>query len=101
MFTDISSLKSQWEQGSLGNTKENYNNEEKKELAELRQKICLGRSESIRQVLAEKSVLPERGLRCKECNKQLKYVDKTLSSCCLKLGVEALNVGFCYSYLLF
>lgn len=47
---DISSLKSQWEQGSLGGPKEDYKEEQRGELAALRQKMCLGRSESMRQV---------------------------------------------------
>lgn len=46
----MSSLKSQWETGSVAATKEERMEEKKEELNKLRQRICLGRSESMKAV---------------------------------------------------
>lgn len=46
----MSSLKSQWETGSVTATKEERMEEKKEELNKLRQRICLGRSESMKAV---------------------------------------------------
>lgn len=46
----MSSLKSQWETGSVTATKEERIEEKKEELTKLRQRICLGRSESMKAV---------------------------------------------------
>lgn len=46
----MSSLKSQWETGSVAATKEEKMEEKKEELNKLRQRICLGRSESMKAV---------------------------------------------------
>ncbi|EEC10156.1 conserved hypothetical protein, partial [Ixodes scapularis] len=45
----LSSLKNQWESGSVNNGREK-SEETREELAKLRKKMCLGRSESMRQV---------------------------------------------------
>lgn len=46
----MSNLKSQWETGSVSATKEERMEEKKEELNKLRQRICLGRSESMKAV---------------------------------------------------
>ncbi|GBM63710.1 hypothetical protein AVEN_147640-2 [Araneus ventricosus] len=50
VFSGMSSLKSQWETGSVAATKEEKIEEKKEELNKLRQRICLGRSESMKAV---------------------------------------------------
>lgn len=50
VFSGMSSLKSQWETGSVAVTKEEKMEEKKEELNKLRQRICLGRSESMKAV---------------------------------------------------
>ncbi|XP_042903043.1 uncharacterized protein [Parasteatoda tepidariorum] len=50
VFSGMSSLKSQWESGSVTATKEERIEEKKEELNKLRQRICLGRSESMKAV---------------------------------------------------
>ena len=50
VFSGMSSLKSQWETGSVAATKEERMEEKKEELNKLRQRICLGRSESMKAV---------------------------------------------------
>lgn len=65
-FTGLSSLKSQWESGSVavdnddGLTSKDVKAETKEELYKIRQRICLGRSASMRQVY-EKGVPSENG----------------------------------------
>ncbi|XP_064476974.1 uncharacterized protein LOC135390920 isoform X3 [Ornithodoros turicata] len=49
VFEGLSTLKSQWESGNVNNHQEEKE-EVKEELAKLRKKMCLGRSESMRQV---------------------------------------------------
>lgn len=61
----MSSLKSQWETGSVAATKEERMEEKKEELNKLRQRICLGRSESMKAVYEKacqdtSKVKPER-----------------------------------------
>ncbi|XP_023220748.1 protein-methionine sulfoxide oxidase mical3b-like [Centruroides sculpturatus] len=48
-FHDMDNLKSQWETGALG-TREERKDEIKDEVNRIRQRLCLGRSESMRQV---------------------------------------------------
>ncbi|XP_076347353.1 uncharacterized protein LOC143245191 isoform X2 [Tachypleus tridentatus] len=48
-FDEMSTLKSQWESGKVGKH-EGRGDDKKEELSKLRQKICLGRSESMRAV---------------------------------------------------
>ncbi|XP_035214564.1 xin actin-binding repeat-containing protein 2-like isoform X2 [Stegodyphus dumicola] len=50
VFSGMSNLKSQWETGSVTATKEERIEEKKEELNKLRQRICLGRSESMKAV---------------------------------------------------
>ncbi|XP_054709674.1 uncharacterized protein LOC129219338 isoform X2 [Uloborus diversus] len=50
VFSGMSSLKSQWETGSVAATKEERIEEKKEELNKLRQRMCLGRSESMKAV---------------------------------------------------
>ncbi|KAL3209344.1 hypothetical protein MRX96_009325 [Rhipicephalus microplus] len=49
VYEGLSSLKSQWESGAVSSHQERTE-ETKEELAKLRKKMCLGRSESMRQV---------------------------------------------------
>ncbi|KAH9383048.1 hypothetical protein HPB48_023770 [Haemaphysalis longicornis] len=49
VYEGLSSLKSQWETGTV-NSHQERTEETKEELAKLRKKMCLGRSESMRQV---------------------------------------------------
>lgn len=49
VYEGLSSLKNQWETGNVNNYREKTE-ETKEELAKLRKKMCLGRSESMRQV---------------------------------------------------
>ncbi|XP_075527869.1 uncharacterized protein LOC142560010 isoform X6 [Dermacentor variabilis] len=49
VYEGLSSLKSQWESGAV-NSHQERTEETKEELAKLRKKMCLGRSESMRQV---------------------------------------------------
>lgn len=49
VYEGLSSLKSQWESGTV-NSHQDRAEETKEELAKLRKKMCLGRSESMRQV---------------------------------------------------
>ncbi|XP_049274922.1 uncharacterized protein LOC119404674 isoform X3 [Rhipicephalus sanguineus] len=49
VYEGLSSLKSQWESGTV-NSHQERTEETKEELAKLRKKMCLGRSESMRQV---------------------------------------------------
>ncbi|XP_029842946.3 uncharacterized protein LOC8031447 isoform X3 [Ixodes scapularis] len=49
VYEGLSSLKNQWESGSVNNGREK-SEETREELAKLRKKMCLGRSESMRQV---------------------------------------------------
>ncbi|UYV67522.1 LIMA1 [Cordylochernes scorpioides] len=49
-FSGLSNLKSQWEQGAVKTQREEIVEMKKEELKRLRQRMCLGRSESMRQV---------------------------------------------------
>ncbi|RWS05111.1 reticulocyte-binding protein 2-like isoform X4 [Dinothrombium tinctorium] len=49
-FSGLSSLKSQWESGSVPSEEVSKEEEKKEQLYRLRQRICLGRSASMRQV---------------------------------------------------
>lgn len=58
VFSGMSTLKSQWEHGAINsaiNSSKDHEDEKKEELENLRQKVCSGRSESLKQVFERAS----------------------------------------------
>lgn len=75
----MSSLKSQWETGSVAATKEERMEEKKEELNKLRQRICLGRSESMKAVYEKACqdttiVKPERSEAVIDIGREVKAI---------------------------